>query len=242
MIAIGREERSRESARAEMRRLLHAIAPRAGFSATAVDTMVEGSEVAFLGRGARVAVSDRRDDLIRFQIAGVAKEQLRGRNGRMLTVRFLGPGNFLCLPLCRTIPWGYRTEFVMHEPATVALLARDTLTHALGSMPPGRAVQLASWSWRDATRLLLRKVELLSLSMRDRVELELIGLARAVGRREDGGVVIGTVVSDYELAQLVAGSRAMVTRCIGVLRAEGLVDRVGRHLFIDERLLARHEA
>jgi CRP-like cAMP-binding protein len=188
-----------------------------------------------------VGAPHRRDDVVRFQVSGVIKEQLRGRNGRVLTVRFLGPGKFLCVPLCRTIPGGYRTEFVVHEPATVALLTRDAFTHALGTLTAGKAIQLASWSWRDATRLLLQKVELLSLSMRDRVELELIGLAHAVGRREDGGIVIRTVVSDRELAQLVGGSRAKVTRCIGALRAEGLVERVGRNLFVDGRLLARHD-
>lgn len=240
MITGRREDVCRESARAEMRRLLHGISAGAGFNATAIDAIVAGAEVAFLSAGVTLGTSEGRSDLIRFHIAGVIKETLRCRNGRVLTVQFLGPGNFLCLPPCRTKRC--RTEFVVHEPATIALLACETLTQALSALPPGRALQLASWTWRNATRLLLRKVELLSSSLLDRVALELIRLAQTVGRREDGGVVLRIVVSDHELAQLVAGSRANVTRCIGVLCAEGLVARVGRRLFIDDRLLAECDA
>jgi CRP-like cAMP-binding protein len=81
---------------------------------------------------------------------------------------------------------------------------------------------------------------LLGLSLGERVVYELCILTRTFGRPYEGGVLIDAPVRHADLAELVSGSRANVSRHMGRLQRAGLVRREGRRTIVSTMLIDSH--
>ena len=224
--------------REEVRRLLRHIAPRAGLSAFTMDILSSKAEIVTVPRGTTIAPGDRADKGVRFLVRGVAREELRMPATRNITIGFLGPGEFLCVPPPMSSGDGSATQIVFHERSVVAVVARETFLQAIGGLPGIQMAQLASWTWRRRTRALLHKLTLLNLPLQNRVEREIIHLANAIGRPETQGMHVAATISENDVARLTAASRTAVSRCVAKLQRAGLLKRVGSGWMISTRMMA----
>src|SRR5207247_4409876 len=68
---------------------------------------------------------------------------------------------------------------------------------------------------------------LLTMPLRERVLLELVELARLFGRPHEAGTLIDLALRHADLADLVGGARANVSRAVAQLRHAGRIDVVG---------------
>jgi CRP-like cAMP-binding protein len=98
----------------------------------------------------------------------------------------------------------------------------------LGALPPRRALQPLAYSWRALSRLLYEKCLLLTLPLAERVEHQLVVLAKDFGVPHRDGVCIDLPLTQADLAELVAGSRANVSRVLARLKRS-------RQLLVRER-------
>ena len=225
--------------RDEMRRLLYRIAQRDGLNSQAITLLVSRAEIVESPAGTRIAPTcNSGSDLIPFLVRGVAREELRVPGAQDITIGFLGPGEFLCVPPSAPLGEPCRSEILLHEPSAVALVSQSAFVQAIACLPGVNLAQLTSWTWRRRTRALLRKLQLLNLPLQDRIEHELVNLARALGRPEARGVRIAATIPETALACLVAASRPSVSRCVAKLRKAGLLDRVDRGWVVSHRLMA----
>jgi len=85
------------------------------------------------------------------------------------------------------------------------------------------------------SRLLYEKCLHLTMPLRDRLVHELGVLAHDFGERRDEGILIDLPLTQADLAALVVASRANVSRCIVALRRAGVLEFVGRRLFLTAR-------
>src|SRR5262245_18629380 len=82
----------------ELRYQLQRRARPLGLTKTAIDVLVARAEMVPGRRaGARICSSDDDTDYVRFLVQGAAKHVCRIPAGRSVTIRFVGPGQFLCL-------------------------------------------------------------------------------------------------------------------------------------------------
>jgi CRP-like cAMP-binding protein len=225
------------AAKDELRRQLHRAAKGMGLTARATDVIVARSEIMSRRTGARICGVHDCADYVRILIQGAAKIVCHGEQRRPLVVRYAAPGEFLCLPRPRG-PAEHEVEIVAHDEVTLALLTRTHMLEAISVLPVSAIGQLTSWSFRNPTRLLFEKVIALGSPQPVRVVNELRDLARRFGRPEGCGWVIDLELTCQDLADLVGGSRARVSRILTSLRARGIIDRVGRRLVLSGRLMA----
>jgi CRP-like cAMP-binding protein len=226
------------TAKDEFRRLLHRRAKALGLNLRATEILVARAEILPVRRaGSRICGHDDCADYVRFLVQGAAKLVCRAPDERRVTIRFLGPGHFLCL----VVPdprLAYRAEVVAHSDATVALLTRAHLLEAIAALPLSGMGQLASWSFRHATRLLQEKVLLFPLPIHERLKHELRSLVRLFGYETEGGWALDPPVSHQDLADLVIASRARVSNAFGTLAREGFVRSRGKQFLVCRSLMA----
>src|SRR5437667_436387 len=120
---------------------------------------------------------------------------------------------------------------------TAASPAKATL-RALLSQHATR-LGLTAYSWRALSWLLYEKCLLLTMPLRDRLVHELEVLAHDFGQPDPAGVLIDLPLTQADLAELVVGSRAKVSRCVADLRRAGKLEVSGRRLILTRRF-ARH--
>jgi len=225
------------AAKGELRRQLHRKAKRLGLTLRAIDIIVDRSEILARRPGARICGAHDCADYVRILIQGAARIVCRRTAARPMVVRYAAPGEFLCLPQAK-MPTLYEAEIVAHDDVTVALLTRAHMLEAIGAMPVGAIGQLTSWTFSNPTRLLFEKVVSLGSPQPVRVLSELRDLARRFGHRVANGWEIDLELTCQDIADLVGGSRARISKIMKGLRAGGLVDRAGRKFVLCERAAA----
>jgi len=124
-------------------------------------------------------------------------------------------------------------------PAVVAMMSQEVMNGVVAGLPAGRALQLMAYSWRALSWLLYEKCLLLTMPLRDRLVHELEVLAHDFGQPDPAGVLIDLPLTQADLAELVVGSRAKVSRCVADLRRAGKL-KVSGHRVILTRRFARH--
>jgi CRP-like cAMP-binding protein len=224
------------AAKDELRRALHENARKLGLTLRAVDIIVARVEIVTRGRGARISGPHDCPDFLRILVQGAAKIVCHAEGARSFTVRFAAPGDFLCVPQPRKAD-GYSVEIVAHACVTLALLTRAHMLEAIQVLPANCMGQLASWSFRNPTRLLIEKLIGRRLPLYLRLAGELKRLALRFGRPHDDGVLIDLDLSRQDLADLCCAERARITDAMYRLDQEKLAKREGRRIIVNRRLL-----
>ena len=154
-------------------------------------------------------------------------------------VQIVRPGQFFGLASLFDRPGRRQFSAVAHAPAVVAMMSQEVMNGVVAGLPAGRALQLMAYSWRALSRLLYEKCLLLTMPLRDRLVHELEVLAHDFGQSDPEGLVIDLPLTQADLAELVVGSRAKVSRCVADLRRAGKL-KVSGHRVILTRRFARH--
>jgi CRP/FNR family transcriptional regulator len=219
-------------AKASLRAMLSQNARRFGFTATAVDTLVEQSQITYWRAGQHVFAPDDVQDLSNFLVAGAVKVVCHGQNGKPIVAQLVRPGRFF------GAAWFFdgprRREFgaVAHADSVVALMSQDVVTAVLARLPPDRALHFMAHTWRILSRLLYEKCLLLTMPLESRLLQQIAVLARDFGRPHPCGVRVDLDVTHADLAELIAATRANVSRAMAELRRAGFVDVDGGQLLL----------
>jgi len=219
-------------AKASLRVMLSQNARRFGFTAAAVDTLVEQSQITYWRAGQSIFAPDDVQDLSNFLVAGAVKVVCHGQKGKPVVAQLVRPGRFF------GAAWFYdrprRREFgaVAHDDSMVAMMSQDVVTAVVARLPPERALQFMAHTWRILSRLLYEKCLLLAMPLERRLLHQIAVLARDFGKPDPHGVRIDLDVTHADLAELVAATRANVSRAMADLRRAGFVDVAGGRLIL----------
>lgn len=184
-----------------------------------------------------VCAVDRPTKFVRFSMTGVLKIVCHPEHHDPLVVRYLAPRSFFCVPTLEP-HCGYRIALVAHERGLVALIGYRDFRHAATALH-GKAIDLASWTFRTVSRWLYHKTVLLRCSVPERLLYELSTLARELPvTANDDEVEIGARITHDDLAALIGATRAPVTHALRALGEAGLVRQpsMGR-LLVSKTLL-----
>ncbi len=222
-------------AKATLRALLSQHATRLGLTASAIDTIVARSQITHWRPGQQIFAADDAHDLVNFLVGGAVKVLCQGRRGVPVLVQIARPGQFFGLASLFDRPGPRQFSAVAHVPAVVAMMSQEVMNGVVAGLPAGRALQLMAYSWRALSRLLYEKCLLLTMPLRDRLVHELEILAHDFGQPHPAGVLIDLPLTQADLAELVVGSRAKVSRCVADIRRAGKLEMTGRRLVLTRR-------
>jgi CRP-like cAMP-binding protein len=220
-------------ARTSLRATLTRVMPRLGLTTTAVETLAARAEITTWLAGRTICTAGDAADIVGFVVSGAVKVRCRGDRGAHVVVQLVPPGQFFRLASPADTRGARGFEAVAHVPSVVASVSTAVMTDVVGGMPPGSALQMMAYTWRGLSRHLFDACRLLTMSLSDRLQLQLEALARDYGRPHPAGVMIDVPLTHADLAALAVGTRANVTRALALLR------KAGRVVVVDGRFAVR---
>lgn len=203
-------------ARAALRSLLGQAGGTIGLGRTVVDTMVARAEIRHLREGRTIFAAGGRADRVHFLVAGV----VRSVSGNTV-VRLVPAGNFLDVASMLADDQPRRFSAVTHTRCVIAELGVPAWRALVATMPPDCMRQFAGHACTTLADLVQQRTVLARLSLRERVQRQLLVLARDFGREHPAGTLIDLPFTHLQLAQMIAATRANVTRAVGDLAKEG---------------------
>ena len=218
--------------RSALRAELSRDAERLGLNATAIEALVERAPLTHWDARERIVAAEDAGGLTNFVIAGAVKVVCTGRRGSPIIVQFVSPGQFFGLTWPSDRPQPRQFVAVAHVASTVAMVSREAMLQAMAALPPGRSLRLMAYTWRALSRLLYEKCLLLTMPLRDRLAYELGVLARDFGQPHEAGVMIALPLTHADLAQLIAGTRANVSRAVSELCRAGQLAVIDRQFVL----------
>jgi CRP/FNR family transcriptional regulator len=207
--------------RSALRAVLGRDAERLGLNATAIDVLVERAQLTHWDAREPIGTSEDAEPLTNFVIAGAVKVVCTGRRGTPIVVQFVRPGQLFGLTLPSDRPPPQQFAAIAHVASTVAMVSGEAMTQALAALPPVKSLRLMGYTWRALSHLLHEKCLMLTMPLRDRLVHALGVLARDFGQPHEEGVMIALPLTHADLAQLIAGTRANVSRAVSELRRAG---------------------
>jgi CRP/FNR family cyclic AMP-dependent transcriptional regulator len=197
-------------------------------------TCIENRATITFSKGRAIFTCGSPADVTYLIISGVVKIYLPLEDGTRVIVRIAGAGEFV--GFIDTIgPSGRRVQALEAEAMTTvsaAIITRDHLRGVIDTLTPAGLAELLediNTSWSEG---LLWSVKFLGLSFRDRLVAVLQYLGDRYGVRESRGILLTLELSHEELAQMIASSRAMVSRLVAEFMESGELARQGRHYIL----------
>lgn len=224
-------------AKAAFRALLYERVARQGFTAQAIDTLVEHSQITYWRANQQIFTPGEAQDLTNFVIAGAVKVVCRGHRDVPVVVQVVKPGRWFGAAWFFNGPERREFAAVAHVPSIVAMVSQDVMQNVLAGMPPGNVLRLIAYTWRVFSRLLLERCLFLTMSLEERVAYALAVLARDFGRQDAGGTLVDLPLRHADLAQFVVATETNVSRRMAALRRARLIDRVGPRVLVAKQLL-----
>jgi CRP-like cAMP-binding protein len=114
----------------------------------------------------------------------------------------------------------------------VALITRDHVLHVLRKLEPDLILTLAenvNSLWASAV---YRYARFLSMTLRERLEVILAEMAERFGVADARGILITPELEQEGLAEMIGGSRPMVSKLLMEMKHEGVIAREGKHYIV----------
>jgi len=165
---------------------------------------------------------------------GSLKLITESKEGKVLLLRFAGPGEIL--GLAETILGGkpYECSAIAAEPSVVAVIPRETFMRLVAS--PGEILLCITRALAEQYAIAQREAKFLAFG-----ETSLARLARLLvewsqerGERCVDGLHLSPNATHIDLAQWIGSTRETVTRVLGDLSHRGIIERHGDEIVIHE--------
>jgi CRP/FNR family transcriptional regulator, cyclic AMP receptor protein len=114
----------------------------------------------------------------------------------------------------------------------VALITRDHVLHVLRKLEPDRILTLAenvNSLWASAV---YRYARFLGMTLRERLEVIFAEMAERFGVTDARGILITPELEQEGLAEMIGGSRPMVSKLLMEMKQEGVIAREGKHYIL----------
>ncbi|CAM3943186.1 Crp/Fnr family transcriptional regulator [Paracidovorax anthurii] len=172
-----------------------------------------------------------------FVLSGRVRVTTYSANGRQVTFRDCEPGE--PIGLLAALDGGARSaDVVTLEPTLVASLPPADF-RALMAEEPAVAQRVVQGLCALVRELSERVIDLSTLGVQNRLHAELLRMARAAGADAQGRARIEPAPAHVELAGRISTNREQVTRELGALARQGLLEKDGRAFVVTD--LARLE-
>ncbi|MEZ5910557.1 MAG: Crp/Fnr family transcriptional regulator [Hyphomicrobiaceae bacterium] len=171
------------------------------------------------------------DDNVYFVLAGTLRIIIHAPNGRVVLFRDLGPGE--AIGELAAIDGGRRSATVEARGPAQVMRVRGQAFRDLVAREVTVAMALLQQSIRYVRELTDRVYEFSSLAVANRIQAELLRLAREVSA-DGNSVLLSPAPRHVDIADRVSTHREAVTRELGRLARIGIVERQGRRLRITD--------
>jgi CRP-like cAMP-binding protein len=165
-------------------------------------------------------------------LSGIARLVCLSRKRERNLLEVLGPGDVIEIPsLLPDIH--HRLSFEAFTDCQIGLVSPSELVEGILGIPLrefNEALSLTIGRW---WKLLERHSNFLNHTVRERIMIALLDLARKFGVRHDLGTILDVPLSGQDIADLVECSRPKASECLNKLVAEGIVIREHRRFIID---------
>jgi CRP/FNR family cyclic AMP-dependent transcriptional regulator len=114
----------------------------------------------------------------------------------------------------------------------VALITRDHVLHVLRKLDPDIILTLAenvNSLWASAV---YRYARFVGMTLRERLEVIFAEMAERFGVTDARGVMITPELEQEALAEMIGGSRPMVSKLLMEMKQEGMIAREGKHYIL----------
>jgi len=164
--------------------------------------------------------------------AGSMKLVTSSSEGRVLLLRFAGPGTLLGLTEAMLQRSPYQCTAIAAEPSALAVVPADTFLRFVTTYPEaclGLAVELS-----EQYKLAQRETKFLAFggSSTSRLAHLLLEEAAVHGEIAADGIHIPSHITHAELAQTIGSTRETVTRILGELNQSGVIGRTANAIVI----------
>ncbi len=206
-----------EDSRRRLREQLSQVLP-----AQIANDLAEHHIVVTYARGSLLFTQGSPADLVFWVLSGLVKVYCPMPDGDRTFVRLCGSGEPLgyvdCVDSNGRRSQAFEAQAV--TKCTVALFTRDQITKVLEKLEKVTLIHLLeqlNTAWSSAA---CRSASFLGFSFRQRLEVTLKDLATRFGVEDQRGLLLPMKLSHANLAEMIAGSRPMVTRLIARMTGE----------------------
>jgi CRP/FNR family cyclic AMP-dependent transcriptional regulator len=167
-------------------------------------------------------------------MSGMVKVYCSGWHGTRVLVDLAGPGDLAGYAnLGATAPGQlplYEAEVL--TGASVALFTRHDLLCVLRGLEAGTILAVTEMVNSLWSAMVYRYARYLVMPLRERLNDVFAELARRYGTRTGQGVLLLPELGQEALAEMIGGSRPMVSKLLIEMTAEGVIAREGRHYIL----------
>jgi CRP/FNR family transcriptional regulator, cyclic AMP receptor protein len=205
-----------------------------GLSKDAVAVFLRCYTLVRYPKGAPLFANGTSADLLLAVLSGLVKIYCRHTDGSRILMRLAGPGDFasygdFCArPLVRSQSFEARAL----TSCRVAIFRRDRMVRELNGVEPMAIVRLTETISSMWLALVYRYVSFLRISLRERLEMVFGELAARFGVADARGVIVTPELCQEELAEMIGGSRPMVSRLLAEMTEQGVLAREGRRYIV----------
>jgi CRP-like cAMP-binding protein len=185
-------------------------------------------------KGAIIFLREAPADLVFWLRKGFVKLYLPHADGNRGLIAIARPGDPIGM-VATVDADGCRHQIFEAQALTkcsLSLLSREQLTNLLRKLDRERVIQLlddlnATWS-----ALYERSAKFIGLAFRERLEIVFADLGARFGTEDRRGTLILPVLSQEDLAEMIGSARPMVSKLVGEMIQEGLLERTKDRQFI----------
>ncbi|MGH7812724.1 MAG: Crp/Fnr family transcriptional regulator [Candidatus Binataceae bacterium] len=208
---------------------------RANFSrwrvpAGLIDELADRQAAVKYPHGATVFVEGSLGDLFGCVLSGYVKVYCNRSGGKAVLVRMAGPGDIIGFADYEDSR-GRRSKIFEARAFTncsVALFTREHAVRLLRAAGPERLIELFQSLNTYWSSTLHWWASLMGMPFEGRLETIMADLAARLGRRDNRGTLIIPELSQGDLAEMIGGSRPLVSRLVNRMERRGLIERRGR--------------
>jgi CRP/FNR family transcriptional regulator len=201
---------------------------RCGLPPNAIDALFSRHTIVRYPKGSPLAATGSAAEAVFAVMSGMVKVYCGGLP-RVL-VDLAGPGDLAGYANLGAPAGGrplYEAEAL--TGSSVALFTRAHLLRVMRGLEPGTLVALTEVLNSMWSAVVYRFAHYLVMSLRERLNDVFIRVAAAYGVRIAEGVLLSPELGQEALAEMIGGSRPMVSKLLTEMVADGVIARDGRH-------------
>lgn len=205
-----------------------------GLPRTAIDTLLSRHTLVRYPKDTALFTKGSPADVVFAVMGGIVKIYCADPRGDRILVALAGPGDLAGYADFGENE-GERSQIFEAEAlsnATVALFTRDHILRVLRGVDAGTVLKLTESVNSMWASMVHRCASFLGMSLRERLESVFAEMAERFGHADARGVMLTPEIGQEALAEMIGGSRPMVSKLLAEMMQQGIILREGRHYIV----------